>query len=145
MAITRSNGAARSVCNLPHSNNEGVANGADHSVLEHSLSRNRGGANGVVHPVSDLSRNRNFIRAYLFTPEVDWGPWVLVGRILKSNFRWIQSHHQIRPELRNIVRMIFGHPDLGWVLCISSSPLGAHVKLGFPLQHPLGCSPPYIN
>ena len=59
MAITRSNGAARSVCNLPHSSNEGVANGADHSVLDHSLSRNRGGANGVVHPVSDLSRNIN--------------------------------------------------------------------------------------
>ena len=69
--ICRANGAARSVCNLPHSSIEGVANGADHSVLDHSLSRNKGGADGVVHPVLDLSRNRNFIRAYLFTPEVD--------------------------------------------------------------------------
>jgi len=61
--ICRANGAARSVSDLPCSNNGGAADEALHSVLDLLHSRNREGPDGGVRPVSDLPRSRSFHRA----------------------------------------------------------------------------------
>ena len=52
----------------------------------------------------------NFGRPKLFTLDVVKGPWVLVGEVLKSSFRWIQPHDDIPPELNRITEMMFGLP-----------------------------------
>ena len=61
--ICGANGAARSVSDLPCSNNGGAADGALHSVLDLSCSTNRGGADEAVRSVSDLPHTRSFHRA----------------------------------------------------------------------------------
>ena len=61
--ICGANGVARSISDLPCSNNGGAADEALHSVLDLSHSRNREGPDGGVRPVSDLPHSRSFHRA----------------------------------------------------------------------------------
>ena len=61
--------------------------------------------------------------------------WVLIGKILKSTFKWIQPHYKIPPETFCIDQKTFRPLVLGWQPYNLFGPLGAHIALGFPPPH----------
>ena len=87
--------------------------------------------------------NIKLIWQYFSTPDVVWGIWVLIGKILKSTFKWIQAHCKIPPEMFSMDQKTFRPLVLGWQPCNLFGPLRTHIVLGFPPPHASWLSPIY--